>query len=252
MLINFSLILKAQPQKVYNLAIKNNQIFLNNKQITKSLYKKSYVIISPDKKKILFICNTNEDTAKIGIVDIQTKTEKYIKFNDEYTQVMSVEWLNNLKVGVKVHINPSLDSYSIYDIASGKVLGSYFGYDFKFNNDKSKILYIQEPPHNSTISGEYTVMLNDASIYKTDAKTQISSSLYTVNDFKRIAFYESNSKDETKSNIVILTLENNKIKTKNKIVWNKKFYELKWSNENILLIGNIAKYDVIKAKLKNN
>jgi hypothetical protein len=250
--IGFSLNLKAAIKNKDNITVKDNQIFLNDIQLTKSSCKKSYPAISPDKKKILFICNNNEDNAKIGILDIRTRAEKYIDFNDEYDQVMKTEWINNNIAGVQIHINPSLELYYVCDTDKYKILNSYFGYNFNLNKPKTDILYIQAPPHFSNILGGYSVMLNDAIIYKTDSNTKINSDLYPSKDFKKVAFYESNVKDETKSNIVIVTLENNKAKAINKIKWNKKMYKLKWDNENVLSIDSVAKYDVEKSKLISN
>jgi len=248
----FSITTYAAQQKSYVVTVKNNQIFLNNKQLTKSISKKSQPVISPDNSKILFVCNFSDGSIQLGTVDTKTKAEKIIKINQEYTQIMGIEWQTSQKVGMVIHINPSLDSYQIYDVISGKNINKFYGYDFIFNKSKSNIIYISAPPHFSSELGGYAVMLDNSTLYKTDENTSLDNSLSITTGFDKIAFYEYNIKDEAKSNIVILSLEKNKVKTKNKITWNKNMAVLKWDNENILSIGDVAKYDVSKAKLTLN
>lgn len=239
----------AEQKKIYSVTLKNDQVFLNGKQITKSASKKSKPIISPDNKKIMYVCTYKDFSVQLGVFDTSTKTEKIIKIDQGYTQIMDIEWLSTQKIGMIVHINPSLESYQIYDVIMGKNIESYFGYGFIFNQSKTAILYIQSPPHFSAQQGEYNVMLNNSVLYKTDKKTFLDNVLYPSYTFKKVAFYELNIEDENKSNIVILTIENNKVKSKKKIAWNKEICQLKWEKENVLYIGDLAKYDFLKSKL---
>ncbi len=238
----------AVQEKTYTVSIKNDQVFLNGKQLSKSVSKKSCPVLSPDKKKIAFKCTGKEGIVQIGTVDTGTKTEKLIKIDRQFDQIMNIQWLSNRRIGIEVHINPSLDSFQIYDAVSGKNIKGYYGYGFLFNKTKSNVIYMSAPPHFSSQLGEYAVMLDDAVLYRTDRKTALDSLLYPTKSFEKVAFYEYIIEEESKpkSNIVRLTIESNKVKSKRKIAWNKDMSPLKWDNEDLLSIGDIARYDMKK------
>ncbi len=244
----FSVQAVAEQKNKYNATVKNKQIFLNGKQLTKSASEKSQPVVSPDNKKVLFIATTKV-SIKLGVVDIKTKAERIINIKDTFPQIMHIEWLSNSKAGVLLHINPGLENYLTYDINTGKIIDSFYGYSFIYDKSMTHILYILAPPHFSSEKGSYTVMLDQASLYKTDGKTALDNSLYPSASFKRIAFFEYSAEDKTKSKIVILSIENNKVKSKVKITWNKSICELKWKNDDFLSIGNAASYDLKKSKL---
>ncbi len=240
----------AKSEKAYSVSIRNDQVFLDGKQLTKSASKKSRPVISNDKKKIVYVCDYKDLSIKLGVYDILKKTEKTIKIDQEYIQIMGIKWLSNRNIGILVHVNPSLDSYQTYDVITGKNLDNYFGYGFLFNKSNSSLIYIQTQPHFSSPIGEDKVMLNNSVLFKTDKKTLLDNVLYPSASFKRLAFFEYNIENERKSSIVILTIVNNKVVSKNKIAWNKDLVLLKWEkSESVLLIGNTAKYDLKTYKL---
>lgn len=231
---------KTPQQKSFDLSVKDNQLFLNGEKLTDSSGEKSMEQLSPDKKKVSYIYSDGETNKQLGIIDIETKKDNLIKIDEMFNQIMLTEWLSSNKIGVVSHINPNKDLYSIYDAQSLSQLSSYLGFGFVFNKAKTDILYL------SAEAGTYTLNLNETTLYTAAESKAMDSSFYPNSDFKRIAFYETQNSENTISDIIILTLENNKVKIKNVIPWNKDMPEIKWVDENTFSPGDYEKIDVTK------
>ena len=235
----------AYAEKKVTVTVKDNQLFLGDTQITKSSCGKSMAVVSPDNRKVAFWCTFAGSACKLGIVDTQTGREERTVLDEEYTQVMNIEWLNDDTVGVNIHINPNTDMYVLYDGTARKPVNKYFG--TSFIHDKSGVFYLQGQ------MGDYAVMRNDFLLYKPGEHMK-TRDLCLSPDFGRAAFYLYDAQDSSKSAILVLTLGPGTVKSTAKIPWNRNVddNELKWDNNQILSIGKAARYDAVKSRLMRN
>jgi len=227
-------------QKSFELSVKDKQIFLDGEKLTTSSGEKSMEQLSPDKKKVSYIYSEGETNKQLGIIDIETKKDNLIKIDEMFNQILLTEWLSSIKIGVISHINPNKDLYSIYDAQNLSELSGYLGFGFVVNKASADILYL------SAEADTYTFNLNDTTLYTASEGKALDSSFYPNSDFKRIAFYETQDSETPISDIIVLTLENNIVKTKNVIPWNKDMSEIKWVDENTFSPVGYEKIDVTK------
>ena len=211
---------------------------------------KSEELISGDGKHSEYVLTDADSNIQLVVKDTATMKETAYKLNDDATQVLYTEWLGNEKVGMEIHITPRLNLYRSYNIADGKLVDEFYGYDFAFNKEKTDVFYVFAPVNPD--GGMFSLLNGKKTLYKTDKANKISSGLFPSNDFKKVAFFESNIKNEKKSALVILTIKDNKVTGKKKISLNKPEAELTWKDSKTLLIEGYGKYDLKSGKLIRN
>lgn len=113
--------------------------------------------------------------------------------------VENINFLDEGKVAVKGHINPSTNVYQIFDLQTGKVLEEYYGYGFTYTD--GIVYYVQAPQHFGDTTGYNRILSSDGRlIYESEAQALISPDLKVSDDV--VTFYEKNSVvDEWNENI---------------------------------------------------
>jgi len=172
-----------------------------------------------------------------------------VELTEDHLQVTALDWLGNGKFALTIHVNPSLEIYSVYSVATAKSLGRYYGYGFIVNPARTKIIYIEAPPHFSQEDGPYKLMLNRKVLYIAATGVSIDNSVAIAPSFNRIAFYETSLQNDASATLVVLTLAKNRVISKKRIPWNEPMLSLIWDGETYLKIGDAAKYDADKGQL---
>lgn len=94
--------------------------------------------------------------------------------------LVDVTFIDETHVGIESHINPSTNVYEIFDLNTGLVTDTYYGYGFTHYNDT--VYYIQAPQHFSGVRGNNRILTSDGQlIYESDAGVTIDANLTVKN-----------------------------------------------------------------------
>ena len=88
---------------------------------------------SPDRKY-----RASHSQGKVSVRDPQNKLISEFIPKDAagpYTGIMNFYWIDNNRLGIQLHMNPSMDYLSLTDV-HGKELHSYLGYHFSWSHSK--------------------------------------------------------------------------------------------------------------------
>jgi len=112
--------------------------------------------------------------------------------------IAGLEWIDNDRIAVAGHVNPSTNQYFVFDAATGKELSRYAGGPFVPLPDGSGILYGQNMPHwrPRDIDVHYSLMVEDQVIYTVpDAGCPINEVAISLN-MHTIALYVRSPLDD--------------------------------------------------------
>lgn len=118
---------------------------------------------SPDKKHSAYVSGEN-----IVITDNQVKKSAELTLKDPLvagtSSIEEFKWIDNKRLAMSCHINPSLCSYTVFDV-NGRTLNSYLGYNFYWSHDNKilahngQMIHFSEWPHSEYIE------FNDRTVY---------------------------------------------------------------------------------------
>jgi WD40-like Beta Propeller Repeat len=175
------------PAAVYGLGAKDVAVFKQNgdlwiktpaaaKQITDDGELKDAWAISDDGQRIVYTLRPNESGRRsfsIAIVDLTGKPVKRMaasQADGPANSVNQVEWIDDTRVGVDYHINPSCSQYAIIDTTTGAIAGNYLGIWFSWSPDKKRLAYVGWMPHfEEQEQPSYYLKINKKTIYPADA-----------------------------------------------------------------------------------
>ena len=173
---------------------RHNKIYFYNekkKQISElgdKSKKKELLAISPNHKKIAYkyVENSASDLSVIIETLNDGNTETLEVKNDGLGAVIELKWINDDRLMITTHINPSVLTYSIYDINSKKQINFAKGILMEIYDDGDKLLYSKtlrnDPNHKANL------YLNDQLIYEMDNTTEKIQSATISEDKSKFAF----------------------------------------------------------------
>ncbi len=229
------------------------QIVYDGKTLTNSSYKKAFPALSPDKQQIAFVYNIYADeegqpVRKIGLVDVKSGQVTDIKLeNNSSTGFLYLEWLNNNRIGVISHINPSLEEYDIIDATSGIQTEQHFGVGFSWLGDR---LYFNKPrPHFADGDKGKNKIMDDKGgiLYESPDNVMIIGGPNFDEQGKSVAFFEYDTLNEEVTLVVGDHLNDKSIKINKKMKWHSDIGRVKWDNANEVKIG--SQYHIVKFNL---
>ncbi|MGH4138567.1 hypothetical protein [Clostridium sp.] len=245
---------------------KNNNVYIYDetktqiKSIGDKLQGKDLLMISPDKTKIVFRYFNSEKATyppHVIVYDIKTESLTDIVINNKnLQQIIELKWLDNENVLVTGHINPSVSSYSVYNIKSKQEVISCLGTlrDITINN--KNILYSNTP--HIFPEPKANLYINGNKIFETiDAKEVIYDAVISK-DGKMISFrsYVENQVNSSGEAIGYLSLA--KVNSDGKAISNLKKIiisgdtngEMKFDDENnISIVGDQFMYKLKSGSL---
>lgn len=115
-------------------------------------------------------------------------TEADGTFVDGMRFVEESGWHSNAEIFASGSANPHVAEYRIIDVATKKVITSYFGFDFATCTSKAKVGYGVEDRGNPQATG-FHVEVNETKIYSTNDEGGIRG-FHWSEDCERLAFFE--------------------------------------------------------------
>jgi len=119
---------------------------------------------SPDKKHIV-----THARGKITVSDAQGKQLSQFVPQDStgaHTGIMEIYFVDNNRLGIRLHKNPSMDYLSITDLR-GKELEHYLGYAFIWSHDRSAVAHVGQMIHFADWPHSEYIQVNDRTVYPT-------------------------------------------------------------------------------------
>ncbi len=84
--------------------------------------------------------------------------------------VNEIDWLGNDRIGIDTHVTPSSGQYRVLEVATGKVVASYLGFDFRPSPDLKRIAHAGGMVHFAPpFAKSYSLMVDDKTVYPQDA-----------------------------------------------------------------------------------
>lgn len=117
---------------------------------------------SPDRKY-----KASYSHGKVSIRDPQDKLISEFIPKDSAgpnTGITDLYWIDNNRLGIQLHMNPSMDYLSLTDV-HGKQLGSYLGYNFSWSQNKKAVAHVGHMIHFTDWPHSEYIQVNDRTVY---------------------------------------------------------------------------------------
>jgi WD40-like Beta Propeller Repeat len=174
------------------------------KQITDDGEPKDAWAISDDGRRVVYTLRPNENgrhSFSIAIIDASGKQIKRMEASPaggHADSVNRVEWIDDTRVGVDYHINPSCSQYAIVDTVTGAIVANYLGIWFSWSPDRKRLAYVGWMPHfEEQEQPSYFLRINKKTIYPADADQNqggthhlFLTQLIWSNDSNEVAFVD--------------------------------------------------------------
>lgn len=237
--------------QIFDISKSNSAIAADNEEQNKYISEEFSTFISPSGLISAEVQDYTSNT--IEIHNLETEEISEIKIEDELnltTSIESVQWIDNDKIAVIEHINPSLSYLCIYDIQENKVLEEKYGSDFTWNNDDyENMIYVKHTPHFAgNVEEEEILNFDDEVLYTTDLSTNIDS--IAVSPDNKSVYWFANDRKEKNSSLVQGTLDSNsKIKSIKEKSWNNEEGTLSFENDYLVSTSSDFKYEISPSSL---
>lgn len=181
------------------------------------------------------------------ITDKNNETFKIVLENIMYTYIEDFSWIDDTRIALWTHVNPSLQVYVVMGADSKSMVGVYKGLGFAWNKNKDRLYYVKPSPQFSEEHvGDEIVDDEDNIYYKTESGTFIRGTIAISDDEEKFAFFVDDIYLE-KQNLVICKMdEGNKLKKELEI--DAPFGEIKFNDNNSVSVAdinkNITSYDL--------
>lgn len=119
---------------------------------------------SPDKKH-----QVTQAGGNVTVKDARGKTLFQFVPQDSsgpHIGIMEIYLVDNERLGIRLHMNPSLDYLSITDL-SGRELQHYLGYAFFWSHDRSAVAHVGQMIHFADWPHSEYIQVNDRTVYPT-------------------------------------------------------------------------------------
>lgn len=122
------------------------------------------VAYSPDGKKAKFVPVQGWGFPALEIT-LEDGTKKECELTDVFfSSPVDFCWINEEKLVFEGHVNPSLNTYIVYDLKEND-FQEYFGVFFTWNHDCSKLFYVETSPHFGAEPVPEKIIDQDGDIY---------------------------------------------------------------------------------------
>lgn len=171
--------------KIYSYDERKQQINeIGDKGISKEL-----LAVSPNNKKIVYMERNEEnkpDSPKIILQDIKGEKTSEIELNNESLRIITdLEWINDERILITSHINPSVLAYGVYNVDTKKEENFVMGILLGVYEEGEKLLYSKTSRKAS--ENKSNIYINDTLIYEVDnSEEQIQDSILSE-DYSKIA-----------------------------------------------------------------
>ncbi len=184
---------KAHLKAVFE---RNNNIYLYDekkeeiKVVGDENRRKELLILSPNHKNIAYKFQQEPDkinNSQVVIQNIKSGKMKIIDIeDDDLKNITEIKWLDDDRILVTAHLNPSVLAYGIYDVNSKEQINFVKGILMGIYDDGKELLYSKtkrnDPNH---ISNLY---MNDKLIYEMENKDEQIQDAVISEDYSKIVF----------------------------------------------------------------
>ncbi|MBN8662900.1 MAG: hypothetical protein J0M35_21215 [Candidatus Obscuribacter phosphatis] len=111
-----------------------------------------------------------------GKLYIKDRTDKVISqfvpsdSNGLGGSIIAIDWIDNQRLGIERHINPSLNCLTVSDI-QGKTLQSYLGYKFYWSHNRKHLAHVGQMIHFSPWPHSEYIHIDDRTVYPAEGAT---------------------------------------------------------------------------------
>lgn len=172
---------------------------------------KEVTCMSPDRTKTAEVVRqSGKNFDSILVTSSSKKSKAVLLENVIYTSIEDFNWIDNHRVAITGHINPSLEVYAVVDAEKNCIDGQYYGIGFNWNKHKTKLYFIETSPYFSPDRVSDKIVDNDGSIYyETQTGKSLTDQLSLADDEKTFTFVEVDNKNEALKKITA-TMDNNR------------------------------------------
>ncbi|WP_026022260.1 hypothetical protein [Clostridium senegalense] len=175
-----------RQNKIYYYDEKKQEI----KELGESGTLKELLSVSPNNEKIVYQIKTDDTSNKQPEIVVENlrngKIEKLPINNEEFKIITDIKWINDERILIKSHINPSVLAYGVYDVNTKKEVNFVKGNSLNTYNDGDKLLYTKEVK--DTEGTKSYIYINDKLVYELEnADEQIQETVLSE-DFSKLAF----------------------------------------------------------------
>ena len=189
-----------------SVSIKNDEIWYKAansakpKALTSDKLPKNSALLSPDGTRIVYQITGNQDNkleSKIVLLSVEGKQLWQTRAKDTNGQIYQApsdpEWIDNNRLGVDCHVNPSTSQYIVMSAKDGRAIADYLGINFCWSPDRKLLAHVGILVHFSYPKDQsWTLEFNNTHIYPPE-KGQFSQDNF-VHEFKTEFAWSADSK----------------------------------------------------------
>lgn len=170
--------------------------------------------------------------------DMTGTTNEIVLENILYTSIESFTWIDNDRLALCGHVNPSLEVYVLIDANKKKILEKHDGIGFKWNKNKNKLYYVIASPYFGEVRISDKIVDNEGNTYyESEDGMSLTNVLAFSEDEQDFAFFINNNETYEKK-LIIAKLEKDK-KLKKNAELSVEFGDIKFNADKSVQLKNM-------------
>lgn len=173
---------------------------------------------SPDgKMKAEVVTEKDKFHDSIIVTDKNNNSSKIELVNMLYTGIMGFSWIDNTRVALLGHVNPSLNRYIVVDAYKKEVIKEYNGLGFTWNKDKNKLYYVVPAPHFAVGEAVEQIVDSDGHVYYETKKNETLTDTLAISQNEQNFVFLVNNNDDSRKLIIAKLGADKKLEKKSEL-----------------------------------
>lgn len=154
------------------------------------------------------------------------------------TGIMRIEWIDETRIGLAGHVNPSTSSYLLFDAKNGKWLQEYYGGGFTWAD--GEFYYYETQPHFSETRGKDRLLNGRGEVlYESPDRMSIwGNALYFNESGSRVAFFESDADRGSLQLIAASVSKLRELRVMERMEWDLVQGDVHWDSDTRITVSN--------------
>ena len=153
----------------------------------------------------------------IIVTDKNNNSSKIELENMLYTGIMGFSWIDNTRVALLGHVNPSLNRYIVVDAYKKEVIKEYNGLGFTWNKNKNKLYYVVPKPHFAVGEAIEQIVDSDGHVYYETKRNETLTDTLAISQNEQNFVFLVNKNDNSRKLIIAKLGADKKLEKKSEL-----------------------------------
>lgn len=157
------------------------------------------------------VINERDKTHDSIILTDKNNNSSKIELDSGHTGIMEFYWIDNTRIALLEHVNPSLEKYVVVDSFKKEVIEEYYGIGFVWNKNNTKLYYAKPNPHFGVGESSEHLVDSDGNILYETEKNETLRSHIVVSENEQSFIFSVDKNDDLRKLVVARLGADNKI-----------------------------------------